>query len=145
MTSESKTPTKKRIRVAAALIHDGTKIFLAQRDYGFLKGKWEFPGGKIESGETPERALVREIKEELDTTISVDSFFMNIVYEYPDFIIDMDAFNCHIKSGELEVEKGIHSAEAWKEIKDLNKEDWCPADRLIVEKLTDKNTKQSIS
>src|SRR5574344_2062956 len=82
MTSESKTQTKKRIRVVAAIIRNGGKIFCAQRAYGFLKGKWEFPGGKIEQGETPEKALIREIKEELDTQIVVDDFVMNVVYEY---------------------------------------------------------------
>lgn len=126
---------KKTIRVVAAIINKDGKIFSAQRDYGFLKGKWEFPGGKIEEGETPEQALIREIQEELGTTIEVDSFFMNIVYEYPDFILDMDAFSCHIKNGDLIVEKGIHSDECWKSLSDLKTEDWCPADQLIVTKL----------
>lgn len=135
MTSESKTQTKKRLRVVAAVIEKDGKVFSAQRDYGFLKGKWEFPGGKIEAGETPEQALVREIKEELDTDIVVDSFLTNVVYEYPEFILDMDAFVCHIKNGRLEVEKGIHSAETWMSKEQLAKEDWCPADKEIVKKI----------
>jgi 8-oxo-dGTP diphosphatase len=132
MILESKTPTKKRLRVVAAVITNGNKIFCAQRAYGFLKGKWEFPGGKIEQGETPEQALIREIKEELDTTITIDGFFMNVVYEYPEFILDMDVFKSHVKEGRLEIEKGIHSAEAWLDVASLQEEDWCPADQTIV-------------
>jgi len=135
MILESKTPNLKTLRVVAAIIRDGDYIFSAERDYGFLKGKWEFPGGKIKEGETPEEALVREIKEELDTTIVVDSFFMNIIYNYPDFTLDMDVFNCHVKQGKLVVEKGIHSDSSWKKISELKAEDWCPADALIVSKL----------
>jgi 8-oxo-dGTP diphosphatase len=138
MISESKTPTKKRIRVVAAIIHNESKIFCAQRAYGFLKGKWEFPGGKIEQGETPEQALIREIKEELDTTIVVDSFVMNVVYEYPEFILDMDVFDSHVQTGRLEIEQGIHSAEAWLDISSLQEEDWCPADQKIVSFLKNK-------
>lgn len=135
MISESKTPTKKRLRVVAAVLKQQGKIFCAQRDYGFLKGKWEFPGGKIEKGETPEAALKREILEELDTTIEIDGFLMKVVYEYPEFILDMDVFLAHVKTGRLEIEKGIHSAEAWLAISALQKEEWCPADQQIVEKL----------
>jgi 8-oxo-dGTP diphosphatase len=135
MILESKTPTLKRLRVVAAIIRDGEYIFSAERDYGFLKGKWEFPGGKIKEGESPEAALIREIKEELDTTIVIDSFFMNIIYNYPDFTLDMDVFNCHVKQGKPVVEKGIHSASSWKKISELKAEDWCPADGLVVAKL----------
>jgi 8-oxo-dGTP diphosphatase len=135
MTSESKTSTKKRTRVVATILQKDDKIFAAQRAYGFLKGKWEFPGGKIEAGETPEQALIREIKEELDTDITVDSFFMNVQYEYPEFILDMDVFLCHVKTGRLEIEQGIHMAEAWLTKADLQEEDWCPADQMIVSKL----------
>jgi 8-oxo-dGTP diphosphatase len=135
MISESKTPTKKRLRVVAAVIHHGDMIFCAQRDYGFLKGKWEFPGGKIEAGETPEQALIREIQEELDTTIIIDGFLMNVIYDYPEFILDMDVFDAHVKEGRLNIEKGIHSAEAWLKVSELQEEDWCPADQKIVLKL----------
>lgn len=129
---------KKRVRVVAAIIHNGRTIFCAQRAYGFLKGKWEFPGGKIEQGETPENALIREIKEELDTDIIVDGFAMNVVYEYPEFILDMDVFDAHVKEGRLEIEQGIHSAEAWLDIASLQEEDWCPADQEIVTFLKNK-------
>jgi len=139
MISESKTPTKKTLRVVATVIHKDNQIFCAQRDYGFLKGKWEFPGGKIEKGETPEQALIREIKEELDTTITIDGFLMNVVYEYPEFILDMDVFNAHVTEGRLDIEKGIHSAEAWLDVASLQEEDWCPADQLIVSKIKEKN------
>jgi 8-oxo-dGTP diphosphatase len=139
MISESKTPTKKRLRVVAAVIRKNNTIFCAQRDYGFLKGKWEFPGGKIEAGETPETALIREIKEELDTAIIIDGFFMNVVYEYPEFILDMDVFDAHVQEGRLEIEKGIHSAEAWLSVATLQEEDWCPADAKIVAKIKERN------
>jgi len=139
MISESKTLTKKRLRVVAAVIQSDDKIFCAQRDYGFLKGKWEFPGGKIEKGETPEQALFREIKEELDTTIEIDGFLMNVVYDYPEFILDMDVFSAHIKEGRLKIEKGIHSAEAWLAVSSLQEEDWCPADAKIVAQIKNQN------
>jgi len=134
MTSESKKQEKKTIRVAAAVIRNGDKVFCAQRAYGFLKGKWEFPGGKIEQGETPEEAIVREIKEELDTVIKVDGFFANVKYEYSDFVLDMDCFECRVVSGRLGVEKPIHSAEKWVNPKRTKIETWCPADRLVVTK-----------
>ena len=90
---------KKTIRVAAAVIrHDG-KIFATQRGYGPWKDWWEFPGGKIEEGETPEEALLREIREELDTEITVDRKAGHIEYEYPEFLLSMDCFDCRILSG----------------------------------------------
>lgn len=126
---------KKTIKVVAALIEVNGKIFCAQRAYGELKGKWEFPGGKVEVGETNEQALVREIKEELDTTIVVDSFFTNVVYEYPTFILDMDVYRSHVSEGRLEVEDGIHLAEKFVPVKELEMLDWCPADFSIAEKI----------
>ena len=131
---------KKTVRVVAALIRKGDKIFCAERAYGFLKGKWEFPGGKIEEGETPEEALVREIREELDTEIAVDSFYMNVKYEYPDFLLDMDLYLCHVIRGRLEIEEGIHLAEAWMSPEELKEEDWCPADSIIIQRLTKENS-----
>lgn len=128
---------KKRIRVVCALIKKNNRIFVAQRDYGEFKGLYEFPGGKIEEGETPEEAIIREIKEELETTIKVEKFLLNEVYEYPSFILDMDAFLVTPIEGNLTIEKGIHSDEKW-----INKEEgeflsWCPADKDIFFKIRD--------
>lgn len=128
---------KKRIRVVCALIKKNNRIFVAQRDYGEFKGLYEFPGGKIEEGETPEEAIIREIKEELETTIKVEKFILNEVYEYPSFILDMDAFLVTPIEGNLTIEKGIHSDEKW-----INKEEgellsWCPADKDIFFKIRD--------
>ena len=136
MSSVSTTgKTKPRIRVVAAIIVKDGKVFSAKRAYGFLKGKWEFPGGKIQEGETPEQALIREIKEELDSEIAIDSFFMNEVYDYPDFVLDMDVFLCHLVEGKLQHEAGIHEDESFLDMKDLHSEEWCPADAEIVEAL----------
>ena len=128
---------KKRIQVVCALIKKNNRIFVAQRDYGEFKGLYEFPGGKIEEGETPEDAIIREIKEELETTIKVERFLLNEVYEYPSFILDMDAFLVTPIEGNLTIEKGIHSDEKW-----INKEEgeflsWCPADKDIFFKIRD--------
>lgn len=128
---------KKRIRVVCALIKKNNRIFVAQRDYGEFKGLYEFPGGKIEEGETPEEAIIREIKEELETTIKVERFLLNEVYEYPSFILDMDAFLVTPIEGNLTIEKGVHSDEKW-----INKEEgeflsWCPADKDIFFKIRD--------
>lgn len=128
---------KKRIRVVCALIKKNNRIFVAQRDYGEFKGLYEFPGGKIEEGETPEEAIIREIKEELETSIKVEKFLLNEVYEYPSFILDMDAFLVTPIEGNLTIEKGIHSDEKW-----INKEEgellsWCPADKDIFFKIRD--------
>lgn len=125
-------PNNKTIRVVAAIIRKEDKVFSAQRGYGDLKGKWEFPGGKIEAKETPEEAIIREIKEELGTDIAVDSFFMNVKHEYPTFNLDMDVFLCHVLRGRLEVEEGIHLAEAYFTKEEMLKQDYCPADRKIV-------------
>lgn len=125
---------KKKVKVVAALIEKGGKVFCAERGYGDLKGKWEFPGGKVEPGETRETALAREIEEELNTEIAVDSFFCNEVYEYDSFVLDMDVYRCHVIKGRLEVEKGIHLAERWAPVHELESIDWCPADREIVSK-----------
>lgn len=123
---------KKKIRVVAALIKKDNKIFAAKRAYGFLKGKWELPGGKIEADETPEQAIVREIREELATEIKVNSFITNIVYEYPEFILDMDVFDCSVISGRLSLDKNVHLEEAFLSIDDFKPEDWCPADKEII-------------
>ena len=126
---------KKVTRVVAALIRKDNKIFAAKRSYGFLKGKWELPGGKIEDGETPKDALLREIKEELSIEIEITSFFCNIKYEYPDFMLDMDVFNSKVINGRLLLHENIHCEEAFLDIDKLNYDEWCPADIEILKKL----------
>ena len=85
---------RKTIHVAAAVIHRGDEIFVTQRGYGEYKDWWEFPGGKVENGETPEEALVREIREELDTSIEVEEFLTTVEYDYPAFHLTMDCYRC---------------------------------------------------
>ena len=122
----------KTIHVVAALIEQEGKVFAAKRAYGFLKGRYEFPGGKVEYGETGEEAIIREIKEELDTIIEVDGFFMNVQYDYPEFHLDMDVFRCHVLTGHLQAHPDIHGEEAFLAKEKLLEADWCPADRLVA-------------
>ena len=127
----------KTIRVVAAVIqrkHNGSKqIFATQRGYGEFKGGWEFPGGKIEVGETPQKALIREIKEELDADIVVGDLIDTIEYDYPDFHLSMDCFICKIKKGDLVLKE--HEAAKWLTKETLHTVDWLPADYGLVEKL----------
>ena len=123
----------KTIRVVAAVIHKDGKIFVTQRGYGAYKDFWEFPGGKIEPGETSEAALIREIKEELNTTISIERFLMTVEYDYPEFHLSMDCYWCSILEGHLDLIE--HESAAWlskEHIRDIN---WLPADLLIVDKI----------
>ena len=124
---------KKRIEVAAAIILDGKKIFATQRGYGEFKGGWEFPGGKIEQGETPEQALKREIREELDTEIEVGELFDTVEYDYPAFHLTMHCYLCTVKSGKLVLKE--HEAAKWLTRDTLNSVDWLPADKGLIEKL----------
>ncbi|HIW20925.1 MAG TPA: (deoxy)nucleoside triphosphate pyrophosphohydrolase, partial [Candidatus Dorea intestinavium] len=101
----------KTIEVVAAVIKKGNKIFATQRGYGDLKGGWEFPGGKIESGETPQKALVREIREELNTKIEVGEFIETVDFDYETFHLTMHCFICEVLEGELELLE--HSAAKW--------------------------------
>ena len=126
---------KKTIFVVAALIRKDNHIFAAKRAYGFLKGKWELPGGKIEKGESKKEALQREIKEELSTDIKINKFLLNVIYEYPEFILDMDVYDCSIVHGRLSLDLNIHSEEAFLDISSLNLDDWCPADREVLLKI----------
>ena len=127
----------KTIRVVAAVICDSiehkTKIFSTARGYGEFKGGWEFPGGKIEEGETSEQALKREIMEELDTEISVGELIDTIEYDYPQFHLSMDCFWCEIVSGKLELKE--HEAARWLTKEALDSVDWLPADQALIEKI----------
>ncbi len=128
----------KTIRVVAAVIKASDDkaepiIFATQRGYGEFKGGWEFPGGKIEAGETPQEALKREIKEELDTEISVGEFIDTIEYDYPTFHLSMDCFWCQIVSGDLVLKE--HEAAKWLTKEKLNSVDWLPADITLIEKI----------
>ena len=123
----------KTIRVAAAVIRKGDKIFATQRGYGELKGGWEFPGGKIEDGETPQEALKREIEEELDTEILVGELIDTIEYDYPTFHLSMDCFWCEIIEGRLVLKE--HEAARWLDRKTLDDVEWLPADVTLVGKI----------
>lgn len=123
----------KTIKVVAAIIIDGENIFATQRGYGEFEGGWEFPGGKIEDGETPEDALVREIKEELDTVVEVGELIDTVEYDYPNFHLSMDCFICSIKEGDLVLKE--HSAAKWLTKETLDSVDWLPADEGLVEKI----------
>lgn len=124
---------QKIVRVVAAVIQHEDKIFATQRGYGEFKGGWEFPGGKIEPNETPQQALVREIKEELDTEIEVGELIDTVEYDYPNFHLSMDCFFCKIKSGKLVLKE--HEAAKWLTKKNLDTVDWLPADQGVVGQL----------
>ena len=121
----------KIVKVVAAIIIHENKIFATQRGYGEFKDGWEFPGGKIEPGETPQEALVREIKEELDIEIEVKDFLETVEYDYPEFHLSMDCFFCVIRSGELVLKE--HEAAKWLTVETLDGVDWLPADKGLVE------------
>ena len=123
----------KRIEVVAALIRDGDKIFATQRGYGEYKDFWEFPGGKIEHGETPEAALKREIKEELATEIDVNEYVGTVDYDYPDFLITLLLYLCSMVSGNLELLE--HESAKWLLASELDTVSWLPADLEIIPKL----------
>ena len=124
---------KKTIKVVAAIIRKADTVFATQRGYGAYKDWWEFPGGKIEPGETPEEALIREIREELNTRIAVDRYLMTVEYDYPEFHLSMDCFFCHIEEGEPMLLE--HEAARWLPLKDLRQVNWLPADVLVVEEI----------
>lgn len=121
----------KTIKVVAAVIRDGDRIFATARGYGEYKGWWEFPGGKIEAGETPEEALVREIREELDTEIRVGALIDTIEYDYPTFHLSMDCFWAEVVAGRL-VLKGAEDAR-WLTKETLESVQWLPADASLIE------------
>ncbi len=124
----------KHIEVVAAIIHDGRgRIFATQRGYGDYKDGWEFPGGKMEAGETPEEALKREIWEELETRICVEQLVETVEWDYPQFHLTMHCYWCSVESGELILKE--HEAAKWLEKEQLDSVDWLPADRLLLERI----------
>ena len=133
----------KIVKVVAAIIHgrhenlntgESThKIFATQRGYGEFEGGWEFPGGKVEPGEFPEDAIVREIREELDIQIEVERYIATIEYDYPKFHLSMDCFLCRIISGDLILKE--HEAARWLSKEELDSVDWLPADITIIDKV----------
>ena len=126
----------KTVKVVAAIIRDGNKVFATQRGYGDYKDGWEFPGGKIESGETPQQALIREIKEELDTDIAVGDYLTTIEYDYPAFHLSMQCFWCRIVDGTLVLKE--HEAARWLDVDHIDSVDWLPADLTIIDLIKDK-------
>ena len=124
----------KRIEVVAAIIHDAEgRIFATQRGYGEFKDGWEFPGGKMEAGETPEEALRREIWEELETRIGVERLVETVEYDYPQFHLTMHCFLCRVESGRLELKE--HEAARWLTKEELGSVDWLPADLQIIDNI----------
>ncbi len=125
---------RKTIRVVAAVIKTEKNgepiIFATQRGYGEFKDGWEFPGGKIQEGETPQEALKREIMEELDTEIEVGELIDTIEYDYPEFHLSMDCFWCSIVKGDLVLKE--HEAARWMDKDSLNSVEWLPADKSLI-------------
>ena len=121
----------KQIEVVAAIIHDAEgRIFATQRGYGDYKDWWEFPGGKMEQGETPEEALKREIWEELETQIVVERFVATVEWDYPAFHLTMHCYLCHVECGHLELKE--HEAAKWLNKDELESVNWLPADRMVI-------------
>lgn len=125
--SENKT-----VKVVAAIIRDGNRILATQRGYGEQKDGWEFPGGKVESNETPEAAIVREIREELNADIEVTGFLSTVEHDYPNFHLSMDCFWARLAEG-TEMKLLEHEAAKWLSIENINSVDWLPADIKVVE------------
>ena len=120
----------KTVHVVAAVIREGDRVFATQRGYGEQKDGWEFPGGKIEAGETPQQALVREIREELDTGIAVGDCLTTIEYDYPAFHLSMQCFWAAICDGEPVLKE--HEAAKWLRAEELDDVAWLPADLTII-------------
>ena len=123
----------KGIRVVAAVIRDGDRVFATQRGYGDYKGWWEFPGGKIEPSETPEEALKREISEELAADIRVEEFIATVEYDYPEFHLSMECFFCSLENGSLTLLEAEDAA--WLTREDIYSVKWLPADLLLIQQI----------
>ena len=123
----------KEIKVVAAIIVENNKIFATQRGYGDFKGGWEFPGGKIEAGELLQEALVREIREELDTEIEVGDLIDTIEYDYPNFHLSMECYWAKVTSGDLVLKE--HAAAKWLTRDELDSVEWLPADITLIDKI----------
>ena len=118
--------------VAAIILKDG-KVFATRRGYGEWKGWWEFPGGKIEAGETPQAALVREIREELDAEISVGGLLDTVEWDYPDFHLTMNCYLCTLLSESMHLNE--HEAAAWLTADTIRSVNWLPADVILLDKI----------
>jgi 8-oxo-dGTP diphosphatase len=128
----------KRIEVVAAVIHDEEgRIFATQRGYGEMKDLWEFPGGKMEPGETREEALRREIREELDAGIDVERLVETVEWDYPAFHLTLHCFWCRVARGRLTLKE--HEAARWLTREELDTVTWLPADRAVVETIINRN------
>lgn len=127
---------KSSIKVSAAIIHDGGKIFITRKAKGAFKGFWEFPGGKIEEGESASDAAVREIREELSILIEIEEKMFTVEYEYPAFHLVMDCFLAHIKHGSPVLSE--HDESRWVDLGKLEGIKWVPADSIVVERLKEK-------
>ena len=123
----------KTVEVVAAIIRKGDKLFATQRGYGEWKDFWEWPGGKLEEGETPEQALVREIREELDAEIRIDNFLTTIDWDYPKFHLSMHCYVCSLQSDALHLNE--HEAARWLGAADLRSVKWLPADYQLLPQL----------
>ena len=121
----------KTVRVVAAVLYREGRIFATQRGYGAYKDYWEFPGGKIEPGETPEQAVVREIREELETVVSPKRRLLTVEYDYPEFHLSMDCFLCSIQAGNLKLVE--HESARWLGADQLDSVDWLPADWTVID------------
>ena len=130
----------KTIRVVAAILQREGRIFATQRGYGAYKDYWEFPGGKIEPGETPEQAVVREIREELETVISPERLLMTVEYDYPEFHLSMECFLCSIQEGKLKLVE--HESAKWLSPQQLDSVNWLPADWTVIDRLKTEMTEK---
>ena len=127
--------TRKNLNVAAAILIENGKVLACERGYGSLKGFWEFPGGKIEKGETPFEAVVREIQEELRITVIPEKLWFHLISDQPAFHLEMDCILCHFKNPDEKIVLEEHEAMRWLSADELESVNWLPADRELLEPL----------